>query len=105
MTHILTCTDEELFAYEINFTYKGHPIRIKPILDTPKNKLLIKGNNMMLTENDTKPKRELHVLFQMFNGFEVDLGLITQEMAYDKLYLDKFVKLRLESIAALLKSI
>jgi len=103
--HILTCSEKELLTFEIQTAYQGHPIRIKPILDAPKIIVLVSWNDVMYTGNETGLKRELHVLFQMYSGFEVDLGIVTQEMAEDAEYMEHFVKHRIIEIADFLKSV
>jgi len=105
MLHIFECTKEELLTFEILKNYKGHSVRIKPILDKPQNKLYNFGNCKMLINNDIDITRELHVLFQMFNGFEVDLGIITQEMVEDKEHFEYFINERLKYIGAFLNGI
>jgi len=103
--HILDCTNEELLTFEILKEYKGHIIRVKPILDSPKSKIYKFCDDKILVNNDLEVKRDLHVLFQMFNGFEIDLGLITQEMVNDREYFEFFINERLKYISSFLNTI
>ena len=101
--HILDCTNEELLTFVILREYKGHSIRIKPILDKPQSKLFkVHDGIMVINDNDFEVRRELHVLFQMFNGFEVDLGLIVQELVDDKEHFEGFINERLKYIGSFL---
>ena len=104
MLHILDCTNEELLTFEILKNYKGHIIRIKPIFDKPHIKLYKFGDDKMYINNDIDVKRELHVLFQMFNGFEVDLGIVVQELVYDKENFEYFINERLKYIGSFLNA-
>ncbi len=106
MKHILDCSEQELLSFIINKSYKGHGVRIKPITDMVANiNIDFSESEKMIIPQDIKIERNLHVLFQMFNGFEVDLGLIMQEMVYDDEALNCFISERLKYFSSYLGSL
>jgi len=105
MKHIFDCTDEELLTFEILKEYKGYTVRIKPIVDKVKSRNFENESGKMVITNDTSIQRELHVLFQMFNGFEVDLGIVVQEIVEDDEHFQFFIKERLKYIGSFLINI
>lgn len=105
MVHILDCTNEELLSFEITKEYKGHLVRVKPIIDKPKNTMFVFGGESIILSNGFEVSRQLHVLFQMFNGFEVDLGIIVQEMVEDTIEFNYWIDERLKYIGQFLNNI
>lgn len=103
--HILDCTDDELLTFQILKKYKGHLIRIKPITDIPLYKIHKMERSKMYINNGNKVKRELNVLFQIGNGFEVNLGIITQELIEDSTMFNYFIKERLKYIGSYLNNL
>jgi hypothetical protein len=82
--------NEELLDFVIVKEYKGHSIRIKPILDKPKTISYVYGDHKMIINNGNEVKRELHVLFEMVD---------------DKDYFDYFINERLKYIGSFLNAL